>query len=281
MHKARKIRDDVRSIPVYFKALQVYEGNFLNDQISSSWIERENWRLRNIFSEAVRECADRLRRNSEYEKMIELGNHASKVQPFSDWEVLAMEGLICLKRFPEAGILYEKTIKLYHDEQGIQPSDRLAELVRKLSDQMEFPHYMLHEIQERLREVGNEKGGYLCPYPTFKGIYQALSRINERSGQPVFLMSCTIVDSKGNIMKNSPKLDDLSERLGNAIINNVRRSDIVNKYSRSQYLILLTNTTRKNCEIVQRRINKAFIINRQRIHVEYLVSSISEGDHDE
>ena len=46
-----------------------------------------------------------------------------------------------------------------------------------------------------------------------------LARIMERGGQSIYLMLCTVVDSKGNPMKEGPVLEELSQRLGNAIIN--------------------------------------------------------------
>ncbi|MBR2578389.1 MAG: hypothetical protein IKE38_05590, partial [Erysipelotrichaceae bacterium] len=254
----------------------LYTGDFLESQLSTSCVARENWRYRNIFAEAVMECADRLRRNDEYEMLVDLGNYAAQVQPFNDWETMSMEGYVFLKKYKEAEDLYARTIDLYLEEQGIRPSNKMNDLINKLGKQLEFPHEMLFDIQERLNEEGEEMGGYVCSYPVFTGIYQSMSRVLERSGTSVYLMLCTIVDSKGNVLGEGKKLNELSERLGEVIQKSVRRSDVINKYSKSQYLILLTNTTRKNCEVVQRRINKSFIVNRQRIHVKYYVNNVLE-----
>ena len=81
----------------------------------------------------------------------------------------------------------------------------------------------------------------------------------ERSGQFVYLMLCTIVDSKGSPMKDGEELAQLSERLGEAICQSIRRGDVVNHYGKGQYLVLLMNTTRENCSIVQKRINYKFM----------------------
>ena len=42
-----------------------------------------------------------------------------------------------------------------------------------------------------------------------------------------------------------------------------------------RYLILLINTTREDCEIVQKRISKAFLTSKQRTGVNYSVKGIS------
>ena len=89
-----------------------------------------------------------------------------------------------------------------------------------------------------------------------------------------YLMLCTIVDTKGNAMVKGSNLEELSERLGNAIQSTIRRSDIMNKYSKGQYLVLLMNTTIENTQIIQKRINDKFILNRQQIRVKYYVSPV-------
>ena len=119
-----------------------------------------------------------------------------------------------------------------------------------------------------------KKGGYFCSYPVFQGIYRMIGRVMERGGQSVHLMLCTIVDSKGNPMKDGPMLAELSGRLGDAICASVRRSDAVSKYGKGQYLVLLMNTTRENCRILQKRINDHFIIRRQRTGLEYHINSV-------
>ena len=95
----------------------------------------------------------------------------------------------------------------------------------------------------------------------------------ERHGDQVFLMLCTVVDSKKNPMKDGPKLEELSDRLLESIVKSVRRSDTVTKYGKGQYLVLLANTTRENCDIVQRRIDRNFRVGRQRTGIEYFTNS--------
>ena len=118
------------------------------------------------------------------------------------------------------------------------------------------------------------QGGYVCSYPVFQGIYRMITRLIERGGQSVYLMLCTVVDSKGNPMKAGPMLEDLSQRLGDAIQHSVRHGDAVNRYGKGQYLVLLVNITRENCSILQRRINYHFLVGRQRTGIQYHVNSV-------
>lgn len=78
----------------------------------------------------------------------------------------------------------------------------------------------------------------------------------------------------GNPMKEGAKLEELSDRLQEAIVRSVRHSDTVAKYGKGQYLVLLVNTTRDNCSIVQKRIDKNFLLGRQRTGIDYAVKSV-------
>ncbi len=166
-------------------------------------------------------------------------------------------------------------MEYYLHQQGIRPSGRMYDLINKLSSQFEHSFSSLQEIQENLKEKDEERGGYICSYPVFHGICQAIERISERSGQAIYLMLCTIVDTKGNVLTNEAKLEELSYRLEKAIQTTIRRSDVMNKYNKGQFLVLLMNTTIENCELIQKRIDEKFMIRRQRISVKYLVSPLS------
>ena len=108
-----------------------------------------------------------------------------------------------------------------------------------------------------------------------------IERMLERGGQSVYLMLCTIVDKRGVPMRESPALDRLSRKLGDALSHSVRRSDAICRYGKGQYLALLMNTTREDCGIVQKRVNYYFLAGTQRAGVEYYVNSVfftREGD---
>ena len=176
--------------------------------------------------------------------MEELGILASKVDPLADWESVTMEALVSSGRHMEARKLYNDTQEMYFSEQGLRPSRRLYELMQNLGAQIEHDYAVLDDIQKHLSMEDEDKnGGYLCTYPVFQGIYQMVLRMMRRNGQSVYLMLCTVTDYKGNPMKG-------------------------------QYLVLLVNTTRENCSVVQRRINHNFIVGRQRTGVQYHVNSV-------
>ncbi len=273
--KAKAEKDPSEALKLYLDACHCYTGEFLGAQAGMLWAAQEARRYRALFFACVEKAAQLLRSSQDYRQMESLGLHAARVSPLADWETITMEALVSMGRYEDARKLYDNTVELYFQEQGLRPSGRLMELLDRLGSQMGHHYEVLDEIQGRLIEdSGGQPGGYLCSYPVFQGIYQMVARMMERGGQSVYLMLCTVVDSKGIPMREGPLLGELSQRLEEAIRLSVRRGDAINRYGAGQYLLLLVNTTRENCRILQKRINCRFLTGRQRTGVQYYVNSV-------
>ena len=229
-----------------------------------------------MFRECVEEAAGLYRERQDYDRLEALGKYASEIEPFLEWEALIMEAIVSLGRYEEARKLYADTAERYFEKRGLKPSRRLLDSLNQLGNQVMHSYEVLDNIQENLEEKANmeRKGAYLCSYPTFQGIYQQLVRMLERSGQSIYLMLCTIIDSKGKPMKEGPQLEAMAKRLEYAICMSIRSSDVVNHYSKGQYLVLLINTTREDCKIIQKRIDHQFLTDRQRTGVRYYVNNV-------
>lgn len=264
-----------KKLELYLDACHCYRGEFLPAQTGVLWVAREARRYREIFCSCVEAAAGLLREKKDFESLVDLGIYAAAVNPLSNWETVSMEALVELGRYEEARKLYDDTVDLYFREQGLRPSPRMMGLFHRLGEQMEHRYAALDDIQEKLEEEGEtHTGGYLCSYPVFQGVYRMIRRMMERGGQSVYLMLCVVVDSKGNRLEDKELLGELSRKLGNAVMKSVRSSDTVTRYGNGQYLVLLVNTTRESCSIIQRRINANFFAGKRRMDLQYYVNIV-------
>ena len=273
--QAEETKDPDERLAAYVDACHWYSGEFLPMQIGVIWAAQEARRYREMFCDCMEKATTLLRMNQDFFQMEELGTYAAKVDPLADWEPVTMEALASLGRYEEARKLYDDTVTYYFNEQGLRPSKRLLEQFERLGVEMTHQYAVLDQIQAELTGRGDTSaGGYLCNYPMFMAVYRMIERMLERGGQSVFLMLCTVVDGKGNPMKEGPKLDELVKRMGDAVRRSIRRGDAMCQYGRGQYLALLINTTRENCSVIQKRINYHFIVGRQRSGIKYYVNSV-------
>ncbi len=273
--RAEQTEDPDERLALYMDAAHLYGGEFLPNQTSAIWAAQEARRLKGIFCRCVENAAELLHRNEDYFQLEELGLHASSIDPLADWESLTMDALVSLGRYEEARKLYEDTVQFYFNEQGLRPSQKLLDQFSRLGAEEKRQYAALDDIQAELTGLGErEPGGYLCNYTVFTGIYRMVERMLERGGQSVYLMLCTVVDGKGNPLREGKTLEELARRMGDAVRHSIRRGDAMCQYGRGQMLALLVNTTRENCAVVQKRINERFIIGRQRSRIEYYVNSM-------
>lgn len=273
--RAEETKDIDERLALYIDACYAYGGEFLPMQTGIIWAAREARRLKELFCVCVERATELLRVNQDYFQMETLGVYAAGIDPLSDWETVTMEALASLGRSEDARRLYEETVQLYLNEEGLRPSARLMEQFDRLGESMQHRHAVLDQIQRELTGLSHpESGGYVCNYPVFLGIYRMVERMLERGGQSVYLMLCTLVDGKGNPMKDSEALEQLVTRMGDAVRFSIRRGDAMCRYGRGQYLVLLVNTTRENCNVIQKRINKRFLVGRERTGIEYYVNSV-------
>ena len=259
----------------YLKACYLYKGDFLENFYGSIWVIGMANKYREMFADAISEAVFYMRQNSLYKEMEKLGRYASEVDPLSDWETVTMEALVKQGDYEKARAFYEQTCDYYLNEQGLRPSEKLSAFLQELGNQFEHHTVLLDEVYDALSKTNSKAmGGYVCTYPVFEGIYHVLGRLTARLGMSVYLMLCTVVDGKGNPMKEGPTLTEISEQLFEAIRLSVRQSDVINKYGKGQYLILLTNVSRENCGIIQKRINNRFRMGRRRTEVLYYLKSV-------
>ena len=273
--QAEEAKDPDERLALYVDACHWYSGEFLPSQTGVIWAAREARRYREAFCDCVEKATVILRMNQDYFQMEELGCYAARTDPLADWETVTMEALAAMGRYEDARKLYDDTVQLYFNEQGLRPSKKLMELFSRLGEGIVHRHAVLDQIQNELTGRNDDfPGGYLCTYPVFLGIYRMVERMLERGGQSVFLMLCTVVDGKGNPMREGPVLEELTKRMGDAVRRSIRRGDAMTQYGKGQYLVLLVNTTRENCTVIQKRINYRFIVGRQRSGIQYYVNSV-------
>ena len=273
--KAMECEDVEQKIELLTDACYMYSGRFLAGNESSVWSAQEAERYREIFSDCVTELTDILKEEHKYKQLLEVSTYARKVDPFSEWEILTLEALGRLGKFDKTESFYRKTVDMYVKEYGGRANSYVREFINRIGLKLVVGHETLEEIQKK---IGNpedyDRRGYYCSLPVFQEIYRMTERMMERSGEKIFLMLCTILDSKGNPMREGARLEELSERLRNTIIESVRHTDTVTRYGKGQYLVLLINTTEEDCSVVSQRISSRFIREGQRTSLSYSVSNI-------
>ena len=257
--KEADLTDDPKmKLALLKEACQLYNGEFLLKLSGDEWVLMESVQYKNMYTYALEQVCSLLMEQREYNEVLKIVEPACELYPFDEWQSVKIDCYISMNRYKEALKEYEATAKLLIEELGITPSEKMMEQFKIMSEHISSRPQIITEIQGGLQEEHEEKGAFFCTFPGFRDAYRVIRRGMERNGQSVFLMVCTLVDSKGRPLETSEKLDIMSETLHNAIKNSLRRSDSFTRYNPSQYLVMLMGTNKENCQIVIDRVSRNF-----------------------
>lgn len=207
------------------------------------------------------ETASAIFRDKKDWKALEgLGEYVSRVEPYCNWEILTMEAIIKSGHHQEAMDYYNRIVDKYLKECGIYPSTELLEMMDYHAIEEVHADNILDNIKEKMFDDSDKpSGGYFCSYPVFRGIYQFSCRRMERNNYVTYLMLCSLVDKEEKLIADKQTPDSLMEILKESIAGSIRKSDIFMQYSGCQYLLLLVLNDEAEADLVEERINQAFM----------------------
>ena len=273
---AQKEQDDRKKLEMYREACRMYSGEFLQKMSGDEWVLMESVQCKNLYTVALQQLCELLMDQKEYEEVLRIVEPACEMYPFDEWQAVKIDCYIAMNRYKDALKEYELTAKLLIEELGVTPSEKMMKQFRIMSEHISNRPQIISEIKADLREDPDQRGALFCTFPGFRDAYRMMRRGMERSGQSIFLVLCTVIDGKGRPMGASPKLDEMSQELFEAIKNSLRRCDAFTKYNASQYLIMLVGTNEENCQIAIDRIILRFTKEHKSWgdHLEFSVSSL-------
>lgn len=153
--------------------------------------------------------------------------------------------------------LFKRACEKLEQQKGIQ--DIANEDSKKRKD---YYTADVRRVKEELTEQIQKQEAYCQDYETFKCIYRFLERGITRSGYKACAILLTVVDGQGKSPLPYEK-EVLMEQLGEDIGTTLRIGDVYTRYSSSQYLLLVIDTTERQADRIVDRIRERFVEGRQ------------------
>lgn len=280
VERAKNETDKEKRGKLLLEACRLYRGEFLPGLSGEDWVIILSVQYKNLYAYAITEVCEYLKEQKEYETILELTRTAVEIYPFDEYQTYRIDALIALNRYKEARDYYEETSKMFFEELGITPSEKMMNQFHEMSSKMSQKYQDADEIKEGLKEKSYENGAFYVQLPSFRDNYRLVRRMIERNGRSVFLMICSITDRQGIPMESSEKLEVLSNNLHKSIKGSLRRGDFFTKYSPSQFLIMLVGTNREDCDIIYDRILSRFAENHKtwKQNLQYYVSPVADTE---
>ncbi|MEQ2456468.1 BTAD domain-containing putative transcriptional regulator [Flavonifractor hominis] len=243
---------------LYQEACALYQGDFLPKLSTQMWIIPLSARYHSLFLAAVKTYATLLDEAHAYEEMVELCTRASQLDPLDEGlHILIVRALLHQGKDASALSHYEKATDLLYRSLGVRPSEELQELYREIMDTEEGLETNLEVIQSHLKETAARPGAFVCEYGFFREAYRLEARRAARSGACIHVALITVALPDGS----APPLGILNttmDQLLEILAGNLRRGDVVSRYSAAQYVVMLPAANFEDSTMVMDRIVTAF-----------------------
>lgn len=266
-----------KRMALYEEAAEVYRGDYLPKLANQMWVVPISAHYHALYLEAVKEYADLLEHAEKFEAMAELCTRASQLDPLDEsLHTLIVRALLRQGKDSAALSHYEKATDLLYRNLGVRPSEELRALYREIMDVEERLETNLEVIQANLREAAQRPGAFVCEYGFFKEAYRLEARRSARSGACVHIALITVSLPDGGV----PPLGVLNttmDQLLEVLVHNLRRGDVVSKYSGAQYVVMLPAANFEDSTMVVERIVNAFYRQHRRnfLKITYRIRELS------
>jgi len=216
-------------------------------------LEDAHW-LHSQYLEAVYAYVELLRESEAYNRICEVCRKALEIDDLDDQlHILLMDAMVNLNRPSEAMSEYKKVVRRSQRYLDAEPSEDLRESYSRLVEEGKSLKFNLDVIHNELtREEKELSGPYFCDYRAFKEIYNIQIRNLERLSSTMFLGVIMLVST--NTVAREGGMAGLLEILR----NNLRKGDIVTRFSDDIVAMLLPTVNYKTGGVVIERIERLF-----------------------
>ena len=257
-HAAEAAGDDDVRLAEYQAALALYAGDPLPRMTDEIWTIPIVAYYHSLYTRAAAGAIELLEKQERTAEAVALCRRAIHIEPYQEdlYEHL-MRGLLRTGDMKGAMSVYEEMSELLFAHFGVMPSETLRTLYRQATRTVNDRTLTMDEVCSQLEEPAPHGGAMVCEYDFFKILYRAEARSIARNGHSANICLLSVSGKDGEMLARR-SLDPAMNNLQVLVQNNLRRGDVIARYSISQYIILLPQANYENSRMVADRLVSAF-----------------------
>ena len=249
---------DAERLEIYRQATALYKQDFLPRLSEQLWVIPLATYYHTLYLDTVFEYAHLLLAAEQYAELANLLNAAIMIEPFNDkLHALLITALLRQGNSLAALNHYDAATELLYRNLGVRPSAELRALYHVIMKERRSLETDLVVIQKDLREAAARPGAFVCDYGFFREAYRLEARRAGRDGSCVHVALITVSLPDGKTPALKP-LNTTMDQLLQAIRLNLRRGDVIARYSGAQYVMMLPTANYEDSQMVMERIVNSF-----------------------
>ena len=260
------------------RIMALYEGDlfhgadFLSCSIHLSYLHRE-------YLDAVYAYIELLKAEESYNEICQVCRRALEIAEMDErLRLELMRAMVRLNRVSDAMKEYKLAARRSQKMLDCDLSDEMKASFLQMVESKQNLHFNLDSIRNELLETDDGAlGPYFCDYPSFRFIYNLQIRNLERFGSTIFLG--VIMISCQDRQMSSVLRESVMAGLTEILRSNLRRGDIVTRFSPNIMAMLLPTVNYETGGLVMERIKHLFYqeFPNKGVGLSYRLSSLGEG----
>lgn len=244
------------------EAVAGYAGDFLPQLDQDLWVVPLALDYKRQYIDVVHDLSELLWRAGNHKELLEVTSAAIKVETLDEKSLVYMfRAMDELKMYRVIVTTYSRMAQQYEDALGGDIPSEAQRIYNAASERINKTEQDIIVIKTEL--VGSEqtsrpqRGAYYCSYSNMRHMYTLLKRAAERNSQVLVLALFTLTTARG---VNATQYDLVRAMAEFKVVamNNLRKADAISRYSRNQYVMLLTVTSLDDGRLVRDRIRESF-----------------------
>ncbi|MDL2324152.1 bacterial transcriptional activator domain-containing protein [Ruminococcaceae bacterium OttesenSCG-928-A16] len=255
-----------KKVPLLEKAVALYTGDYLPQMENENWVMIHALHYKGTYTNNMKTLLALLFEAGEYHEVIAVATNGSRLDPLEETYYLYLfRGMHALDMQRVIVPAYQKLASMFSEQMGASLPQEIQEIYRRASLEANQSEHDIELIRRELEEDAVDKqsprGPLYCTYDVFKYLYQMMIRMAPRNRDTILVLLLS-VHPKTLPEAKQPEQEEQELAAGMALIKKeilaglVRKSDIMARYSKSQYIFMLVSSKAAGVEVVTQRLHK-------------------------
>ncbi len=251
------MREDIakeEKIKFFSKAVALYKGNFLSKSPHREWVMPFEAYYQRMYMEMVQQLCKQLMESEQYEEAEWICRKAILINPHVEKNHKILMRVLSKENQPQKALEhYNDVSELFRDRLGIKPAQEIGDIYKEMMQRELAFEKHISNIEQDLLEKERIEGAFVCNYDVFKMIYRMLKRTLYRSNSNFYMVLLTVETMSIAV---EITLEDW-EHISACICHSLRRVDIVSRFSKNQFLMLLADLSEDNVNRIVNRVKRS------------------------
>ncbi|KAB3531072.1 AfsR/SARP family transcriptional regulator [Alkaliphilus serpentinus] len=258
------------AILLYKEAIELYTGDYLNDNSNMDWVIPSRSYYRRLYLQCCLELTQLFDNEKKYDEILKVCDQFMKIEPYEEEIHICFMGALMMKgQNKEALKHYEYCTSIFYKVFGIKPSIKMKRLYESMKKDYNGQHLLA--IKASLSSYSKWSGAFFCEPRVFKSIIQLENRKNERSGDEIYLGSIIL---RIHQFTDSKYILQIIDSVKKIIENDLRKGDAYTQWADNEFLIMFDGLRSQQIDKALRRvvnhIERVLKLEGIRVHIKLL-----------